>query len=163
MVLPGSSPPITTLSLPLRSNSWLSASTSKRACNPAGAGAMACSTTGAIVGAVGAAVPCRGAPQFAQKASPAALGVPHDGHVIVSVAPAIGVEATTAGAAVAPLSGSPHSSQNAEPSGLSWPKEHFTVILFHPSCYKFFRFPCENLVREPYHRVAESVCGSCCQ
>src|SRR5579884_869061 len=130
MLLAGSSRPIMTLSLPLRSNSWLSASTSKRACKPAGAGAAACSTTGAIVGTVGAGVPCRGAPQFEQKLSPAALVAPHDGHVRVSAAPAMGVDATAVGAEAAPLSGSPHSSQNAEPSGFSWPKEHFTVILF---------------------------------
>src|SRR5450755_1635667 len=140
MLLTASSRPIVILSLPARSNSWLSASTMSRACSAVASGvadgAGAATTTGSFTAATGggatgsgAAGACAGAPnrllpQFEQNASPAGLLAPHDGQICSPAA--AGAEASTgawAGAAVATgadaFSGSPHSSQNAEPSGLS--------------------------------------------
>src|SRR5579883_2059502 len=129
MLLTASSRPITMLSFPLRSNSWLSASTIKRAVR-AVAGAA-----GAAAGAdaAGAGAPSM-LPQLEQKASPAGLIAPHDGQAWLPAGAGAGAAGVGegAGAAVATgaaASGSPHSSQKAEPSGFSWPKEHFIVIV----------------------------------
>src|SRR2546428_1271019 len=127
MLLTASSRPIATLSLPLKSNSWLSASTISRALNADGAeditGAAATGdavTSGATLAT--AVVPSI-APQFEQNDSPAGLSDPHEGQTSLPT----GADATDGagwGAAdtatgVAPDKGSPPSSQNAEPSGFS--------------------------------------------
>src|SRR5436309_174035 len=83
MLLTASSRPIITLSLPPKSNSWLSASTISRALNAAGAEDItgAAVTGGAVTaGATFAAsvVPSI-APQFEQNDSPAGLSDPQDG------------------------------------------------------------------------------------
>src|SRR5229473_5289691 len=136
MLLTASSRPITMLSLPLMSNSWLSASTMSRAFNAAGAatgagaGAAVASGAAAITGLEGAActlgAPNRLTPQLEQKASPGALTVPHEGHTsppATGAGAGAGADATdTAGADAAGAAlarGSPHSSQKAEPSGFS--------------------------------------------
>src|SRR5579875_2380887 len=110
MLLTASSRPMTMLSLPLRSNSWLSASTIRRAVRAAG----------------GAGAPSI-LPQLEQKASPAGLTEPQDGHVWLPAGAGAAGAGAGAGTAVATgaalASGSPHSSQKAEPSGFSWPKE----------------------------------------
>src|SRR6266567_7555029 len=142
MLLTASSRPIKMLSLPLKSNSWLSASTIRRAFNAAGALATAGSGAGAGEGAAetagaGVEVSATGGapsilPQLEQKASPAGLVAPQDGQTWVPPGAAAGAGAACGGAAVAtgaaPVSGSPHLSQKAEPSGFSWPKEQRTVM-----------------------------------
>src|SRR5579884_1341009 len=135
MLLTASSRPIRMLSLPLRSNSWLSASTMRRAVSGAavatgdgdgaGAGAVLTSAGVATAAAVGAEAdaPLSMLPQFEQKASPAGLTAPQLGQtwvpasgVLAGCALASGVAVATGAAAA---SGSPHSSQKAEPSGFS--------------------------------------------
>jgi len=135
------------LSLPLRSNSWLSASTINRAAKAAGAavtaatGSAAGATAGSGAGAgtasgtgFAAGAPSKLTPQFEQKASPAGFSAPHDGHCWVLPAAAgagwLTAAALASGATLA--SGSPHSSQKAEPSGFSWCKEQYTAILLYP-------------------------------
>src|SRR5581483_2684993 len=131
MLLTASSRPITILSFPLRSNSWLSASTIRRAVR--GVAGAAGAAAGAAV-AAGAGAPSI-LPQLEQKASPAGLSAPHEGQAWLPAGAGSGAAGAGegAGAAVAagaaPLSGSPHSSQKAEPSGFSWPREHFIVIV----------------------------------
>src|SRR5579883_467578 len=130
MLLTASSRPITMLSFPLRSNSWLSASTIRRAVR------AVAGTAGAAVGAdtaAGAGAPSM-LPQLEQKASPAALIAPHEGHAWLPAGAGAGAAGVGAGAGAAVATGaaargSPHSSQKAEPSGFSWPKEHFIVIV----------------------------------
>src|SRR5437899_1109085 len=137
ILLTASSRPIVTLSLPLRSNSWLSASTIRRATSAGAAvaagiaGAAGASGVATGAGAAGAAVastaagagvPSILAPQFEQKASPAGFCAPHDGQVCTPAAGA-GLLATglaaAVGSGVALANGSPHSSQKADPSGFS--------------------------------------------
>src|SRR5579884_2850770 len=121
MLLTASSRPIRMLSLPLRSNSWLSASTIRRA----GAGAALTSAGVVTAAAAGAEAdaPLSMLPQFEQKASPAGLTAPQLGQTCVPALCAsagwglASAVAVAAGAAAA--SGSPHSSQKAEPSGFS--------------------------------------------
>src|SRR2546421_7319907 len=87
MLLTASSRPIITLSLPLRSHSWLSASTIRRAVRAGmvatgaatGVGAAAGVGVASGVAAAGADAPLSILPQVAQKASPAGLTVPHEG------------------------------------------------------------------------------------
>src|SRR5579859_2485646 len=104
ILLTASSRPIIMLSLPLRSNSELSASTIKRADNAVGAAGTAVTTSGsgAAAGAgagaaagtalastaAGAGPPSILTPQFEQKASPAGFCAPHDGQVCVPTATA---------------------------------------------------------------------------
>src|SRR5205809_2771318 len=127
MLLTASSRPIATLSLPLKSNSWLSASTISRALNADGAeditGAAAtgdCVTSGA---ALAAAVAPSIAPQFEQNDSPAGLSDPHEGQTSLPTGAAasdgVGWGAAATATGLAPDKGSPHSSQNAQPSGFS--------------------------------------------
>src|SRR6266702_3598438 len=123
ILLTASSRPIRTISLPLKSNSWLSASTINRALTAAGAGAediTGAATTGAAVGAeapVAAAVAPSMLPQFEQNDSPAGLSDPHEGHTSLPAGAAAtdgagwGAADTAAGAT--PDNGSPHSSQKA--------------------------------------------------
>src|SRR6202790_5415377 len=134
MLLTASSRPITMVSLPLRSNSWLSASTIRRAVSAgaavatgAAAGAGVKSGAAAATAGAGAGLP-RGLPQLEQNNSPTGLLAPQDAQTWL---PAF---CTAAGAATgAPLArGSPHSSQKREPSGFSWPKEHRTVMILYP-------------------------------
>src|SRR6266516_2151859 len=127
MLLTPSSRPIITLSLPLKSNSWLSASTISRALNAGGAeditGAAATGDAVTSGATLAAAVAPSIAPQFGQNDSPAGLSDPHEGQTSLPT----GADATDGagwGAAdtatgAAPDKGSPHSSQNAEPSGFS--------------------------------------------
>ncbi|HWZ20932.1 MAG TPA: hypothetical protein VNW73_19210, partial [Ktedonobacteraceae bacterium] len=116
-----------TLSLPLKSNSWLSASTISRALNAAGAEDItgAAVTDGAVTAGATlstAAAPSI-APQFEQNDSPAGLSDPQDGQTSLPTGADAtdgagwGAAATATGAA--PDKGSPHSSQKAEPSGFS--------------------------------------------
>src|SRR5579883_3291855 len=97
MLLTASSRPIVILSFPARSNSWLSASTIKRACRPAGAAAGAATGAAAAAGAgvgatpaAGAGAPSRLTPQFEQKASPSGFTAPQDGHTCVPAGAAAG-------------------------------------------------------------------------
>src|SRR5579885_3108630 len=132
MLLTASSRPITILSLPLRSNSWLSASTIRRAVRGAAGAAGAAAAAGAVAGAGAPSM----LPQFEQNASPAALIAPHEGHAWLPAGAGAGAAGAAAGAGAATGaaadSGSPHSSQKAEPSGFSWPKEHRMVITIYP-------------------------------
>src|SRR5579859_2188197 len=106
MLLTASSRPSVILSLPLRSNSWLSASTISRACKATGAaaaGAGAALTGGAATGAAAGAgavagAPNRLTPQLEQNASPAGLAAPHDGQICV---PALAAAGAAAGAGAA--------------------------------------------------------------
>src|SRR5450755_4110757 len=104
ILLTASSRPITIVSLPLRSNSWLSASTIKRAARAvaadditgAAAGVESRSGSGADAGGIGiaelasteagAGAASIFAPQFEQNASPAGFCAPQDGQVCVPVA-----------------------------------------------------------------------------
>src|SRR6266567_3848729 len=83
ILLTASSRPITTISLPLKSNSWLSASTISRALNAAGAEdiAGAAATGGAVTAGAtfSAAVVPSIAPQLEQNDSPAGLSDPQEG------------------------------------------------------------------------------------
>src|SRR5260370_21854991 len=124
MLLTASSRPIRTLSLPLRSNSWLSASTTSRAVS---AGAAAATGAALIAGAgsasVGAAAaagvePLSGVPQLEQNDSPAGFTVLQDVHAC-GPAPVAGAGAAT-GALVARAS--PPSSQKRDPSGFPSPQ-----------------------------------------
>src|SRR5579875_8494 len=128
MLLTASSRPMTMLSLPLRSNSWLSASTIRRAVRAAGVAVP--TAAGAACGAGAPSI----LPQLEQKASPAGLTEPQDGHVWLPAGAGAAGAGAGAGTAVATgaalASGSPHSSQKAEPSGFSWPKEHCIVISY---------------------------------
>src|ERR1700731_3393904 len=98
---------MTIVSLPLRSNSWLSASTINRACSAtatgtAGAlgGAGGVGTDGTVDSAAGAA--CKLTPQLEQKASPAGLVAPHDAQTTVAAgAAAAGAAAGTDAGALA--------------------------------------------------------------
>src|SRR2546425_1168370 len=127
ILLTASSRPIKTVSLPLKSNSWLSASTISRALNAAGAEDITgAAGTGDAAGAgvpVAAAVAPSILPQFEQNDSPAGLSDPHEGQTslpagaVATAGAGWGAAATATGAT--PDSGSPHSSQNAEPSGFS--------------------------------------------
>src|SRR5579883_2797344 len=104
MLLTASSRPIVMLSFPLRSNSWLSASTISLACRVGAAvdatASDAWTGCGVGVGATftGAGAPIRLTPQLEQNASPAGLVAPQDGHVCVPVW--AGGDATAAGACV---------------------------------------------------------------
>src|SRR5437660_7166853 len=101
ILLTASSRPITTLSLPPRSNSWLSASTIKRAESApgdettgaawgawlkSGAGAGGREVAELLSTAAGAGVPSIFAPQLEQNDSPAGFCAPHDGQVCIPVA-----------------------------------------------------------------------------
>src|SRR6266568_2105437 len=127
ILLTASSRPIRTLSLPLKSNSWLSASTISRALSAAGAGDITgAATTGVAVSsgaALAAAVAPSIAPQFEQNDSPAGLSDPHDGQTSLPTGAAAtdgaGWGAAETATGTAPDRGSPHSSQKAEPSGFS--------------------------------------------
>src|SRR5689334_18815186 len=82
ILLTASSRPISTLSLPLRSNSWLSASTINRAFKAVEAAGTVEATAGSEgAGAFVAAGAPNILPQFEQKASPAGFTEPHDGHI----------------------------------------------------------------------------------
>src|SRR5690349_20413564 len=102
MLLTASSRPIIILSLPLRSNSWLSASTTRRAVR-----AGAAVATGAAGTAAGAELTTSGAgapsmlPQLEQKASPAALIEPQEGQAWLPAGAGAGAAVAGAGAAVA--------------------------------------------------------------
>src|SRR5437660_7902002 len=124
MLLTASSRPRRMVSFPLKSNSWLSASTIRRAVRAGD------ETAGAATGAAGAGVAfAAGAgapsmlPQLEQNASPAGLSVPHVAHLSVPAGAGVAAAGAGAGAAVtagaALARGSPHSSQKAEPSGFS--------------------------------------------
>src|SRR6266699_5398711 len=122
ILLTASSRPIRTLSLPLKSNSWLSASTINRAFKAAEAAGITGATGAGETAGAGVAVATAGVPsilpQFEQKDSPAGLSDPHEGQTSLPIGAAAsdgaGCGAADAEAGAAPDRGSPHSSQKAE-------------------------------------------------